>query len=68
MAPRSCAWQNPNDNLLTNPNKEKDKLAGLQSLVEKLDTGSNKTFTLPEALTSPLIPPIKNVKTVNLVL
>ena len=53
MAPGFCTTQrSPCINLLANIPGKQDELAGAKS-----DTGSNKAFTPPKALTLPLIPP-----------
>ena len=63
MALRSYAQRSSCNNLLANSTREQDKLASPQSPAKRLDVGSNKASTPPEAPTSPLILPTKDLFT-----
>ena len=62
MALGFCTQWNLYDNLPADLIRKQDELAGPQSLAKRLNTNSNKVFTLFEALILSFIPlPIKNL-------
>ena len=64
MAPESRATcQSPRVTISVDPARELDELAGAQSLVRGSNSGSDEVPTPPEAITPPLVPPIKDLFT-----
>ena len=60
MALESCVWQNPYNNLLADPIKEQNELAGSQNQAKRSDASSNKAPTPLEAPIQPFVPPIED--------
>ena len=58
MAPKSCAYQSPCVNPLTDPAKEQNEHADAQGPAKGSNVGSNEAPTLPETPTPTLVSPL----------